>query len=157
MNRVNAIQIFKQRNSGNTATWSICKEKAQSVPSLFANYDKLLKRYEISERYNLFYTVAHCINNRELVSQKIIPFDLDDADEKSIELYIDLFTAVLRIYSPNVTRQGVGTVWTGNGLHFLLEIEEAFQSRDYFKRYKNSYKQVISQLNEQIEALGLKG
>ena len=157
MNRVNAIQIFKQRNSGSTSTWSICKEKAQSVPSLFANYDKLLKRYEISERYNLFYTVAHCVNNRELVSQKIIPFDLDDADEKNIDLYIDLFTAVLRVYSPNLSKQGIGTVWTGNGLHFLLEIEEAFESRDYFKRYKNSYKQVISQLNEQIEALGLKG
>ena len=46
----NAIQIFKQRQSGNTATWTICKEKAHSVPSLFANYDKLLKRYDIDER-----------------------------------------------------------------------------------------------------------
>ena len=128
----NAIQIFKQRQSGSTSTWTICKEKAHSVPSLFANYDKLLKRYAIDERYNLFYTVAHCINNRELVSQKIIPFDLDDADETKISLYTDIFTAVLRVYSPDVTSAGIGVVWTGNGAHFLLEVEDAFEGRDYF-------------------------
>ena len=153
----NAIQIFKQRQSGSTSTWTICKEKAHSVPSLFANYDKLLKRYAIDERYNLFYTVAHCINNRELVSQKIIPFDLDDADETKISLYTDIFTAVVRVYSPDVTSRGLGIVWTGNGLHFLLEVEEAFEGRDYFKRYKDAYKQLIAELNDQIGALGLRG
>tara|TARA_R110002074_G_scaffold237359_1_gene409295 strand:- start:8235 stop:10721 length:2487 start_codon:yes stop_codon:yes gene_type:complete len=151
------IQIFKQRKTGDSTTWAACPQKGVSVPSLFANNKKFLDSFKDAERYNLFYTVAHCQGNRELVSQEIIPFDLDDADEKNISLYTDIFTGAVRKYSPDVSKEGVGIVWTGNGLHFLLKIKEPFEERDYFKRYRHAYGQLIQELNEQIEAVGLKG
>ena len=91
------IQIFKARlSSSNSATWTQCPEKAVDLRYLFANYHRLVERYPENEQYNLFYTTAECIKNRELVSQKVIVFDLDSAEEKHTDLYIEGFVDILK-------------------------------------------------------------
>ena len=128
------IQIFKARlNSSNSLTWTQCPEKGVSVQYLFANSHKLLERYPESERHNLFYTTAVCKNNRELVSQNVIVFDLDSAEEKHTDLYIEGFVDILKEYIPDIHRSKIGIVWSGNGLHFLIEIDEPFTTKEYFK------------------------
>ncbi len=152
------IQIFKCRpDKTNKLLWSKCKEKGASVQYLFANSHKLLERYPENERFNLFYTTAICKNNRELVSQNVIVFDLDSAEEKHTDLYIEGFVDILKEYIPDIHRSKIGIVWSGNGLHFLIEIDEPFTDKTYFKETKESYNKIITRLNNQLDVLGIAG
>ena len=152
------IQIFKCRpDKTNKLLWSKCKEKGASVQYLFANSHKLLERYPENERFNLFYTTAICKNNRELVSQNVIVFDLDSAEEKHTDLYIEGFVDILKEYIPDIHRSKIGIVWSGNGLHFLIEIDEPFTDKAYFKETKESYNKIITRLNNQLDVLGITG
>ena len=150
------IQIFKARSdSSNSLIWSKCPEKGVSVQYLFANAHKLLQRYPEKEQFNLFYTTAICKNNRELVSQNVIVFDLDGAEEKHTDLYIEGFVDILKEYIPQIHRSKIGIVWSGNGLHFLIEIDKPFTDKEYFKQTKPQYKLIIDRLNNQLDVLGI--
>ena len=152
------IQIFKARSdSSNSLIWSKCPEKGVSVQYLFANAHKLLEKYPEKEQFNLFYTTAICKNNRELVSQNVIVFDLDGAEEKHTDLYIEGFVDILKEYIPDIHRSKIGIVWSGNGLHFLIQINKAFTDKEYFKETKPQYKLIIDRLNNQLDVLGIAG
>ena len=152
------IQIFKSRSDcSSNLIWTKCPEKGASVQYLFANSHKLLEKYPENERFNLFYTTAVCINNRELVSQNVIVFDLDSADEKHTDLYIEGFVDILKEYISGIHRSKIGIVWSGNGLHFVIEIDEPFTTKEYFKETRMQYKEIIDRLNNQLDILGIKG
>ena len=154
---MSVIQIVKQRllGEGTSQNWILCKQKVSSVPKLFENIDRLLETFNHEDQYNLFYTVAHIRGDdstRTLVSQEIIPFDVDDVDENQIEDCILVVENVL-----GISREEMGIIYSGNGLQFLILLENPIEHKDYFNKKRDIYKKICEIIQEEFEAKKVNG
>lgn len=128
------------------------KWRAKSALDLFTNLEKYIEPIPQEERYNLYYTAAHCeeAKGRLFVSQEMIPFDLDGIDCDRLPDYVHIISGVL-----NVPKNKLGVVATGNGLHVLLHLTVPFIDKDFFDRYRAAYKLLCTRMNKRIEEAGL--
>jgi putative DNA primase/helicase len=136
-------EVFFERN------W-----RAQSVPELFNNLSKYVEQIPKEERYNMFYTVAHCLEERgrKFESQEIIPIDIDDVDQSRIDEYVTLILREL-----DLNRDDVGIVYSGNGIHILIWIDLPFSKVEYFDEYRTYYKAICGRINQAMYMYGLQG
>ncbi len=131
----------------------------ESVPWLFKNIDKVVGQIPEAERWNVYYTALNCKDHkkgggglRRFESQKIIPFDIDGIDVENLDKYIDIFFVVT-----GLNKEITGGVFSGNGLQFVIEIEEAFDDPTYFEDKRPLYKAICERIDSAIKAAGLNG
>ncbi len=128
--------------------------RADSVQSLLHNIDSIVDQIPEQERYNLFYTVASCVEQRgrHLERQNIIPFDLDGIDTNRLPDYQEVVSEVLQI-----DQNHMAIIFTGNGLHFLVGTTKEIEYEDYFDETKIHYKAICDEINGKLLERNLEG
>ena len=128
--------------------------RALSVADLFANIEKVLDRIPDDEKWNIYYTAADCLEakGRKLVKQDIIPIDIDDIDIADLEPYIAIVENITE-----VPRDKMGIVFSGNGLQFIIQLNDSIVEADYFDEHRGIYKAMAGRINQQMYLNGLVG
>ena len=125
----------------------------QTVQELFTRYQEVLGKIPSNEHWNLFYTIASCTEKkRDFSSTRNIAFDLDKIEVERSEEYIDVVCGMLK-----VRRQDVGIVLSGNGLHFLVQLNQEITDKEFFKLNKVHYIAVCHKIKLALDACGLAG
>lgn len=128
---------------------------APNIAALLDNPEKFISKVPKKERFNIFYTTAECSHKkRELKVQKIIPFDVDGMDISRKEEYIDIICTILE-----VDKTEIGIICSGNGLHFLIGLDEKLWIKDknFFKENRAHYKTILRRLNQALNEKNLPG
>jgi putative DNA primase/helicase len=129
--------------------------RAESVPDLFTNLEKLMGVIPHDERWNLFYTTALCeeIPGVKMIQQTTIPIDIDGIDCTQIDKYHPLVLKCLG----GLKFDEVGIVCSGNGLQYLIETDVAITDKEYFNYSRPLYAtlcEIINQTLDEAELLG---
>jgi len=127
--------------------------RVKSVHELFANLAEHLEQIPHDHKWNLFYTLAVCgENKREFHHQDVLPFDVDGIDVDRRAEYVGVVTSAL-----GLNPKDVGIVFSGNGLHFLVGLQKRITSAKYFKENRHHYKAVCATLDAKLQGAGLPG
>jgi len=128
--------------------------RAESVEEVLQNPDRIVSNIPEQERYNLYFTVAECVEEkgRKLLVQKIIPFDIDGIDrDKAREVWFAACEAL------GVTPENAGAVFSGNGVWLFFKSPVEITEDSYFDQTRLYYKELCHQINLKLKAKGLKG
>jgi len=128
--------------------------RAETVGDLFRDIEKHLAKIPEKERFNLYFTVANCFEEkgRKLKEQFIIPFDIDDIDTEKTQNYIDIFCKAI-----GANENEIGIISSGNGLQFFLELIEPITDPNFFDDSRKYYGAICDDLNRFMKNAGLPG
>jgi len=128
--------------------------RARSVGDLFANVDEYLKDIPEDERWNLYYTAANCFERagRVLDYQHILPIDIDGIVREDYQSYIPVI-----LESLGLQLDQTGVVFTGNGLQFIIGLEDPISHDSYFDEHRVYYKALCDKLQNSLNESGLVG
>lgn len=167
MRRPKVIQVLGLRPSGVGATRpvEVFFEKGWrfSEPMDIFNSDKLdllLKEIPEDERYNLFFTVAHCFEQkgRKMKEQWLIPFDIDGIDlpagREVEEAERVARTAAAAI---GIDYKYLSVVYSGHGVQFFIHLTKPFIDDKYFDNTRTSYGLLATKINEALKTAGING
>ena len=130
--------------------------RALSVPELFLRCQDYVDQFEEEERFNLHYTLAHFNEGtkarQEFVRLEVIAIDVDGIDMTKLDLYLNL---VIEILNLDATKTGI--VASGNGLHFIMKLDDPIVDLGDFKKYKLNYKAMCDSINDVFEKQNLPG
>ncbi len=128
-----------------------------SVDELINDPKTVLEGIDISERWNVYYTVSECLEEpgRKFLSQSVIPFDIDGLD-LGTSIDINKFTpesaARLACDALGVAYEEVGVVFSGNGVQILIQIKEPFTDPGYFDEARLHYRALCEKINLKLSA-----
>jgi putative DNA primase/helicase len=128
--------------------------RAPSVPELLADPDKYLANIPLEERYNLYFTTAECVEEkgRKLLTQKVIPFDIDGIDTTKVrETWFAACEALGLIPERN------GATFSGNGIWIFTNSSIYISEESYFETHRIYYKELCHKINTKLKAKGLAG
>jgi P4 family phage/plasmid primase-like protien len=152
------IQILALRNG---EVWFDRGMRAKSLEEVFLNPLKYIeKQTEPSERFNMYCTVAECLEQpgRKLLVQHHIPFDIDGIDVPETDTTAFLTrTAHIVCKAIGVPFEKVGVLFSGNGLWVIVGTNKAIEDEEYFKKTKIHYKTICARINVALQKEGLKG
>lgn len=142
-------QKFKKKEVFFSNQW-----RAPSVELLFRDLDTYIEKIPQAERFNLYYTVSECFEEkgRKLKAQRDIPFDIDDIDVNKID---DTILAVLHVLK--VPRGEIGIVFSGNGLQFIVGTSSAITDDGYFDSNREHYRAICDRINVELGRRSLPG
>jgi len=129
--------------------------RVNSISEILADPNGLMDRLKIpkKERWNLFYTIAHCNEGkREFKSLSVLAFDLDGIDKDLSDNYTSVVCKALGVSSTET-----GVINSGNGLHFIIGLTKPIDKPQQFKELKPLYNSMCGKINAALEAAGLKG
>jgi putative DNA primase/helicase len=133
--------------------------RAPSVQALLADPDKYIEQIPEAERYNMYFTVADCAEERlpgekgrRLVSQDIIPFDVDDVDVTVLEE-----TAKVAVKAAGLIWEQTATLFSGNGIQFFVGLKAPIVSESYFDEQRHHYRAIVDKINKDLYNAGLRG
>lgn len=134
--------------------------RAASVEQVFASPLELIRSVPESERHNVYYTVAECLEEkgRKLKSQNHIPFDVDgidppnQGDETSLIPMARLICAAI-----GVKYEETGVLYTGNGLQLIVGTTHTIESEEYFDKWRSHYKAICDRIDFELKKAGFKG
>lgn len=128
--------------------------RANSVQELFENLDKFVDQIPEKERWNIYYTACVCEekSGRVFVEQDVLPFDIDGIDTSKIDDYIQVVSKVVRVKPENM-----GIVFSGNGLQFIVGMDEPIRNVKYFDEKRHHYKALCGRINSKLFSEGLIG
>lgn len=129
--------------------------RAESVPDLFTNLEKIMGVIPHDERWNLFYTTARCeeIPGAKMIQQTTIPIDIDGIDCTQIDKYHPLVLKCLG----DLKFDEVGIVCSGNGLQYLIETDVAITDKEYFNYSRPLYGTLCEIINQTLKDADLLG
>jgi P4 family phage/plasmid primase-like protien len=158
------IQILKLRsyldprtNKHHTTTQKAGEHwEFETHQAMLSSLDAYLAAMPEEERYNLYFTALHCKPNvrpRTWHHQKHVPFDIDNIfDEKFIPDVSRIVHSVL-----GTDKAKTLEIWSGNGMQFLIEIEDAFFDINTFNIYREHYRDLITKINKQLKKENIPG
>jgi P4 family phage/plasmid primase-like protien len=155
----------KQNRKIKSEVWFDRGIRAESVEDIFAKGGAhfLAGKVDISERFNLYYTVADCLEEpgRKLKVQHHIPFDVDkiDIDEDNGEVNYDPLRALAHIVCDaiGVPYKDCNVLFSGGGIQILVGIETPIESVEYFDAHRRQYKAICDKINLRLMQAGMKG
>lgn len=162
MIQILALRDF-QRKDGSFTKAEVWFEKglrAASVEQIFSSPTELIRSVPDSERYNVYYTVAECLEEkgRKLKSQNHIPFDIDGitppnpGDEQSL-----IPMARLICSSIGVKFEEAGVLYTGNGIQIIVGTTHTIEDEDYFDKWRAHYKAICDRVDLDLKKEGYQG
>lgn len=125
---------------------------ADDLKDLFKNPQSYVGKIPSEERYNLYFTVAHSVGKREFRSQKYIPFDIDGIDVTRAKETVEVGIRALGC-DPKSTL----SLFSGHGVQFHIELEQAFEDPDLFEKQRIYYQACCQRITRALEAAGLPG
>lgn len=135
--------------------------RAPDVWAVLNDPEKVLAQVPENERYNLYFTVGSCHEEkgRKLESQHHIPIDIDGiaiaGDNPTEEELSRVIDPVCRILGSD--RYSVGIVFSGNGLWFFVGINPPITDPDYFEHTRSWYKGLCGRINLALKKEGVQG
>lgn len=146
--------------------------RSPSVADLLQNIDSILEKIPEVERFNIYFTQYQGTSKkREFKEQWVVWFDIDAVDPEKVGVsesatliaqmkglspppspYIKLFCETL-----GLKPEDVGAIFSGHGLHLLVQLKEPFTSAKYFKDNRPYYNAVCDKLNLALAQAGLPG
>lgn len=129
-----------------------CEWQPESVAELFSNLDYYIERIPEHERWNLYFTVAHCLQKeaRDCVQQDVIPLDVDNVELGKLD---ETIATVLE--SLHLDKEKTAVLCSGNGLQFFIQTTE-FDAK-YIEHKRVLYKIMVQKVNRALVNKGLKG
>ena len=154
------IQIIAYRDyfDNHQQKWSqahklVMETRFESVSLMLQNIDEVLNQIPKDEHYNLHYTTANCFHApRQFKSQTLIPIDIDDIEETSLDAHIAIISETLDIPAEDFIQ-----VSSGHGLHLLFEVDKEITSVEELSEYKKSYKHLCNQIQAALKGASLSG
>jgi P4 family phage/plasmid primase-like protien len=146
------IQILALREGSRpgkkTEVWFEKGLRAPSVESLFADPYEYIKRVENSERWNVYYTVADCLEEpgRKLQEQHHIPFDVDGLVPHQSPEQLQIIARVI-CDAIGVPFDKVGVIFSGHGLQVIVGTTTPILSVDEFDRDRLHYKAICDRID----------
>lgn len=129
---------------------------------LFQNIEKYVERIAEFERFNCHYTLGDAPGGKKrgkgtFIRQSLIPYDIDgiefsDSKQGNKEILDKFLAAFFEV--TGFEREKTVTVFSGNGLHFLVLVDQ-WDDRDYFKKHFGSYDLSCTKLESRFKELGL--
>lgn len=123
-----------------------------------AHIDKIPR----DERFDFYYTVANCAEGkREFRDQEILVFDVDGIGEDLInartpkelgELYLTPISKALKVLPSSFS-----VVFSGGGLHFILNLQTKIIDPTYFNSNRLRYNAICAQIDAELQKVGLPG
>jgi P4 family phage/plasmid primase-like protien len=135
-----------------------------SVEALFKHIGPILDQLRAKDPENLknvYYTVASHYgvggpdpvrDKKSYENQEVLAFDIDYIDTQRAHEYIPVVSKVLGIAPECLT-----VVFTGNGLHFILQLQTPIRSNKYLEETKPHYNEVVYKINTALKEAGLPG
>ena len=154
------IQIIAYRDyfDNHQQKWSqahklLLETRFESVSVMIQNLQEVLSEIPSDEHWNLHYTIANCFHApRQFKSQTLIPIDIDDIDEPTLDAHIAVISETLDIPAEDFIQ-----VSSGHGLHLLFEIDKEITSVEELSDNKKSYKQLCDQIQAALKGASLSG
>lgn len=130
------------------------KWRCPNIRELFKTLPQILDNIPDGEKYNLFYTVSECLEQkgRKFVLQEVIPIDLDGIDTTRLDDYVHIVSSVV-----GIDRSKLGIIATGNGLHILIGLNVPINEEEYFDNNRRLYKVLCNRIDKKIKEAGLSG
>lgn len=163
MIKILALREFyseKQKRVIKAEVWNEHGYRAPNVEHVFLNPDELLESINVSERKNVYYTVAECAEGegRKLLIQHHIPFDVDGIDVPEVDTDAHLTTlAEIVCQAIGVPSRQVGILFSGNGLQFLVGSLSPIEDEGYFERNREHYGAICDRIDLALGKAGLEG
>lgn len=130
--------------------------RVTTLPSLFANIEAIIEHIPQTERYNLFYTTANCLDVEEpraMAYQQCIPYDIDGIDQERIDEYIN---PILECIKAEYLKTAI--ISSGNGLQFIVYLTSPIcKNESDFDTFRQAYKAVCDKIDRKLDQLGLQG
>lgn len=128
--------------------------RAESVQELFQNIDTYVGAIPEDQRWNMFYTVAQCQEKkgRIFIEQSVLPIDIDGILKGTEDQVVDCV-----LHELGLEHSKVGIVFSGNGVHILIGLQEKITDVNYFKSHKVYYKALCGRINQALYEAGLAG
>jgi len=145
------------------------KWQAESVLDLFTNIEKYVELVPPKDRWNMFYTINNCTEQkRDFKSHEVLAIDIDggmenlpgktprDKGEVDSKRWQEYQVAIAEIFS--IEPDAIAVVNSGNGLHLLLQrAGTPIKDRFYFQKNRHHFKAVCTQINLLLQSKGLGG
>ena len=140
--------------------WSLPKIEDVFSPD---KIKKVLAKIPESERWNLYFTVAECVKEREIDKQLAIPFDVDwvecspDLTQEQVTLHIrKVLASTLPESPPGASPSNIAALWSGHGVQLFVLLEEPLTSKKEFSEYSASYKKLCKIFEKNLRDSGVK-
>lgn len=144
------------------------KWRAESVLDLFTNIEKYVEQIPPQERWNLFYTINSCTEQkRDFKSHDVLAIDIDggmealpgkaprDKGKVDASKWTEYQKVIAEIFE--TIPENLAVVHSGNGLHVLVQRNTPIKDRQYFNKNRHHFKAVCTKINLALQNQGLGG
>ena len=126
---------------------------AVDIAELFRDMEKYVALIPEEQRWNMFYTVANCTDQkRHFLRQEVLPIDIDGIVRGTEPQIVDAVCEELEL-----PKDKIGIVYSGNGVHLLIGLRTAITDPSYLRNNKPYYRALCGRINTALFAKGLKG
>lgn len=127
--------------------------RVENIYELFKNAEAYTKLAPEDQRWNLFYTVANCEEEkRRFKSQDVIPLDIDGIVRGEEAKVVEVVCKEL-----GLDLVKVGIVYSGNGVHILIGLKNPIMDASYLRAMKPYYRALCGRINQALFAEGVQG
>lgn len=127
--------------------------RVSDIYELFNNPEKYLDMVPEDQRWNLFYTVANCTDEKRVFQrQDVLPIDVDGIDKGTEQKIVDVICEEL-----GLPKEKLGIVFSGNGVHILIGLKNPILDVTYLRVNKPYYRALCGRINTALFQAGLKG
>lgn len=127
--------------------------------------EELLSKIPDAEKWNLYYTVADCYEEREvgekgrrLREQWAIPFDIDGLDLPPGEEHAAATNAArIAAEALGLKYEDLTVIFTGNGVQFLVHTEAPIVNEEYFDQARPAYHVLTKRIQQLLDERGVTG
>lgn len=138
--------------------------RAASVEELFSNPSLINEKVEPSERWNVYYTVSECLEQkgRKLKIQHHIPFDVDKLDipvneNNEVDRHYLKRVALVACEAIGVEYEKCGILFSGNGIQILVGTTKPIEEEAYFDQVRKNYGAICDRIDLRLVQANIKG
>jgi hypothetical protein len=148
------IRTFTKKTTRETITTDCFHSlgwRAPDIPTLFRELPRFLEQIPEKDRFNLFYTVARCTDQKRIFAAlDVIAFDIDEVPEEARR------TAALATVGALGLDPGK-TAWvsSGGGVHVIVQLAEPITDREFFKAHKADYGHACERIASALKTAGV--
>ena len=166
MIQIHAIRDRRDYKTGKITHNGQCIDKKIRVPmveDLFNTPLDFIEKLPDSERYNLYYTIGECHEDkdgRELDTQHHVPIDIDGMDlpeGKEVDFEMLEMAARAACDSIEIDYNKTGVLFTGNGLQLIIGIKEPITDKKFFDTARGAYKAICQRIDLALMANNIIG
>lgn len=156
MIQILGLRPYTDSKTGTVKMADTFHEKAwrvENIYELFKNAEAYIKMVPEDQRWNLYYTVANCTDEkRKFLRQDVLPIDIDGIVHGT---EAQIVTAVCE--ELGLPEDKIGVVYSGNGIHILIGLKNPITEESYLRVNKPYYRALCGRINTALFAAGLQG